>query len=264
MPVWLFAAYLLAQYAFNERARFESEALQVARQMSLVVEGELTNLATVVEGLSKSAAVAAGDLMTLHKEAVRLVQGTHRVIVLRDLGRHQLINTEMPYGTALPPASGLSASDLAKFKSNLPIVNSVHAVSGEFRIDVAIPLHGPKGEDWLLAISVPTAHIRDVMMPAVPEGWTIGVGDREGAYAARSSLHEEMTGKPGLPEYLKKVAGRSGTFTSRNFQGVTMLAGYYRSGASNWFYTANVPSRSSRHPSGDLWQRSPPSPWWRC
>ena len=41
VPVWLFAAYLLAQYAFNERERFEREALQVARQVSLVVEGEL-------------------------------------------------------------------------------------------------------------------------------------------------------------------------------------------------------------------------------
>ncbi|QND68888.1 PAS domain-containing protein [Mesorhizobium loti] len=241
VPVWLFAAYLLAQYAFNERARFESEARQVARQVSLVVEGEITNLATVVEGLSKSTAVAGGDLMAFQKEAARLVQGTRRVIVLRDLGRHQLINTQMPYGAELPPASPLSTSDLAKLKSSQPIVSGVYAVSGEVRIDVAIPVHGPKGEDWLLAISVPTSHIRDVMMPAVPEGWTIGVGDRDGAYVARSTRHEEMTGKPGLPEYLEKIAGRSGTFTSRNFQGMTLLAGYYRSGASNWFYTANVP-----------------------
>lgn len=241
VPVWLFAAYLLAQYAFNERARFESEALQVARQMSLVVEGEITNLATVVQGLSKSSSMAGGDLMALHAEAARLVQGTHRIIFLRDLGRQQLVNTRIPYGTELPLVSPLSTPDLAKLKSNLPIVSGVYADSGEYRIAVAIPLRGPNGEDWLLAISVPTADIRDVMMPAVPEGWTIGVGDREGAYVARSSLHEEMTGKPGLPEYLEKVAGRSGTFTSRNFQGVTLLAGYYRSGASNWFYTANVP-----------------------
>ena len=101
-------------------------------------------------------------------------------------------------------------------------------------------MHGPKGEDWLLAISVPTARIRDVMIPAVPEGWTLGIGDRDGTYVARSKLHEEMTGKPGLPEYLAKVVGRSGTFTSRNFQGMTLLAGYYRSDFSNWFYTANI------------------------
>ena len=79
------------------------------------------------------------------------------------------------------------------------------------------------------------------MIPAVPEGWTLGIGDRDGTYVARSKLHEEMTGKPGLPEYLAKVVGRSGTFTSRNFQGMTLLAGYYRSDFSNWFYTANIP-----------------------
>ncbi|WP_246501569.1 sensor histidine kinase [Mesorhizobium caraganae] len=241
VPVWLFAAYLLAQYALNERSRFESEALQVAHQMSLVVEGEITNLATVVDGLSKSSAMSRGDLMTLHKEAARLVLGTDRIIFLRDVGRNQLLSTQAPFGTALPPVSALSTSEIAKLRSNLPIVSGVYAVSGIYRIAVSIPVRGPNGEDWLLAISVRTDHIRDIMMPAVPEGWTIGVGDREGAYVARSSLHEEMTGKPGLPEYLEKVAGRSGTFTSRNFQGMTLLAGYYRSGASNWFYTANVP-----------------------
>jgi two-component sensor histidine kinase/PAS domain-containing protein len=185
--------------------------------------------------------MADDDLSMLQKEAARLVQGTSRIITLRDYGRHQLITTQMPFGTELPPAAPLSTSDLATFKSNLPIVSGVYAAAGEYRVAVAVPVHGPKGEDWLLAISVPTSHIRDVMMPAVPEGWTIGVGDRAGAYVARSTLHDEMTGKPGLPEYLENIAGRSGTFTSRNFQGVTLLAGYYRSSASNWFYTANVP-----------------------
>jgi two-component sensor histidine kinase len=79
------------------------------------------------------------------------------------------------------------------------------------------------------------------MAPAVPEGWTVGVGDRDGAYVSRSQLHDEMTGKPGLPEYLEKVVGRSGTFTAKNFQGITLLAGYYRSPYSDWFYTANIP-----------------------
>ena len=50
-----------------------------------------------------------------------------------------------------------------------------------------------------------------------------------------------MTGQPGLPEYVEQVVGRSGTFTSRNFQGVELLAGYYRSELSGWFYAANVP-----------------------
>lgn len=243
VPVWLFAAYLLAQYAFNERGRFEREAIQVARQVSLVVRGELTNLVTVLEGLSKSAALAAGDFRSLHVEAVRLAQGTDRIILLRDLERRQFLNTQLPYGGALPPAVPLSAPDLAKIDAGRPLVGDVYAspVSGEYRIPVALPVRGPQGERWLLALTVPTARIREIMMPAMPAGWTLGIGDRSGAYVARSQMHEEMTGQPGLPEYLEKVVGRSGTFTSRNFQDVTLLAGYWRSEFSDWFYAANVP-----------------------
>jgi hypothetical protein len=33
VPVWLFAAYLLVQFALHERDRFEQEAVQTARQV---------------------------------------------------------------------------------------------------------------------------------------------------------------------------------------------------------------------------------------
>jgi two-component sensor histidine kinase/PAS domain-containing protein len=89
------------------------------------------------------------------------------------------------------------------------------------------------------------------MLATVPEGWTVAIGDRTGSYVARSKQHEEMTGKPGLPEYVAKVVGRAGTFKSVNFQGTTLLAGYYRSPSSGWFYTANVPMSVVQAP---LWR----------
>lgn len=253
VPVWLFAAYLLAQYAFNERGRFEREALQVAQQVSLVVDAELVSLRSVLDGLSKSEALTRGDLRALHAEALRLVQGRDRIILLRDLEGMQLLNTQLPYGAELPPAPPLSPSELAEIRAGRSVVSGVYAgtASGEYRIAVELPVRGPHGENWVLAIAVPTARIRDVMLPTVPAGWTLGVGDRAGAYVARSERHEELTGKPGLPEYLAKVVGRSGTFTSRNLQGTTLLAGYYRSQFSGWFYTANVPLSTVKAP---LWR----------
>ncbi|TPK79068.1 HWE histidine kinase domain-containing protein [Mesorhizobium sp. B2-4-17] len=252
-PVWLFAAYLLVQYAVREQDRFKEDALQTARQVALVVEGELVNLQTVIKGLSKSTALANGDLKALHREARSLIQGTDRIILLRDLDRGQLFNTQAEYESGLPPAVPLSPADLDKLKSHLPLVSGVYAspTSKEYRIAVAIPVQGPHGESWLLALTVPTSEIRDVMIPAAPAGWTIGIGDRSGTYVARSQLHDEMTGKPGLPEYLEKIVGSSGTFTSRNYQGTTLLAGYYRSGLSDWFYTANVPLSAVQAP---LWR----------
>ena len=37
IPVWLFAAYLLFQFAMHERLRFEQDALQTARQVNAIV-----------------------------------------------------------------------------------------------------------------------------------------------------------------------------------------------------------------------------------
>jgi two-component sensor histidine kinase/PAS domain-containing protein len=242
VPVWLFAAYLLVQYAFNERARYEREALQVARQVSLVVEGELNSLLTVLQGLAKSTALVEGDLAALHVEAGRLVQGTDRVILLRS-GDRQLINTQRPYGSELPSPPPLAEFEIAEFKAGRHVVSNAYAspMSGEVRIAVALPVRNPQGEMWFLGITVPTSRMRDVMAPAVPEGWITAIGDREGKFVARSQGHEAATGKPGLPAYIEKVVGSHGTFTAPNFQGVTLLAGYWRSAFSGWFYTANIP-----------------------
>ena len=253
IPVWLFAAFLLAQYALNERDRFEREALQVARQTSLVVEGELTNLTTVLEGLAKADSLASGDLATFHAGVRRLLEGTGRIVALSDRQGATLLNTQSPSLAGASQGVHYSAADLAALDKDVASASGVYAdpTSGEFRVAVSRAIKRPPGTSWIMSISVPTSRIRDVMLATVPEGWTVAIGDRTGSYVARSKQHEEMTGKPGLPEYVAKVVGRAGTFKSVNFQGTTLLAGYYRSPSSGWFYTANVPMSVVRAP---LWR----------
>jgi PAS domain S-box-containing protein len=79
------------------------------------------------------------------------------------------------------------------------------------------------------------------VLPSVPAGWIVGIGDKNGTYITRSQGHDEFTGQPGLPEYLKNTAGRSGTFVSSNFGGVRLLAGYRRPEFSGWLFAANIP-----------------------
>lgn len=242
VPVWLFVTYLLIQYALTERERFEHDAVQVARQAALVTEGELDNLLTVVEALSKSPSMTAGDLAAVHAEARRLVDRTDRAVMLRTLDGRVLFDTRAAFDTELPQLP-LSASEIERAKAGQRLVSGVYQspLSNDYRVAVMVPVRGVGGNESLLAISVPTDRLRDVMIPATPDGWTTAIGDGEGRYVARSQMHAETTGKPGLPEYVSKVVGNAGTFTAPNFQGVTLLAGYYRSDFSGWFYAANIP-----------------------
>jgi two-component sensor histidine kinase len=246
-PVWLFAAYLLAQYAFAERARFESDARETAKQVGLVVEGELARLLTVIEGLAKSSAIESGDLNALYTETSRLVAGTDRIIILQDVEGVQLLNSRLPLTDPLPRSVAATTVERSTLAGGRPVVSGVHDSTDGFRISVSMSLPA----DRMLVLSVPTDHILSVMLPAVPEGWTLAIGDSDGNYVARSTLHDETTGKPGLPEYVSQVVGESGTFTSRNFQGLTLLAGYYRAAVSGWFYAANIPLSAVQAP---LWR----------
>ncbi|WP_245459130.1 MULTISPECIES: sensor histidine kinase [unclassified Mesorhizobium] len=251
LPVWLFAAYLFVAYALHEQHRIEQEALWTARQVSLIVDGELAIIKTSLDGLSKSPGLANGDLPDFANEARRLVQGTDQVVTLRDLAGRVLASTQSAKGSE-PSAEPLTPEEREHLDLAGVLVSNVFAAPGsnEYRIAVTRQVSGSKGQPLLLSMSVPTERVRLVMLPAVPQGWTVGVGDREGNYVARSKLHDQWTGRPGLPEYVNKIVGRSGTFRSSNFEGTTLLAGYYRSPYSDWFYTANVPLSDVQAP---LW-----------
>src|SRR5262245_62623868 len=89
IPLLAFAAFLLTRYAATERARFESDAAQIARHVALVVDGELEGLVALLKGLATSSALATNDLAQFHAEANRLVAGKDEIVVLRDLGTGQ-------------------------------------------------------------------------------------------------------------------------------------------------------------------------------
>lgn len=238
IPVALFAAYLLIQYALTERGRYKSDAMQVAEQVSVPVESYLANLLTIIGGLSKSNALAEHDYATFYREASRWVAGTPRIISVRD-ALHEVVSTAVAPGAPLPAAREPSATEKERLAQGRPVVSGAfhNDPTKDVRIAVSIPLEG----NFVLQISAPTSEILEALKPAVDAEWTVGVGDRSGNYVSRSQLHDKVTGTPGLPEYIEKVVGRSGTFVASNFQSETLLAGYYRSPFSDWFYTANIP-----------------------
>src|SRR5262245_43692037 len=253
VPLLAFGAFLLTRYSASERTRFETEAQQIAYHVALVIDAQLGMLGAMLQALSTSSALASNDLATFHAEAGRLVAGRDAIIVLRELGQRQFLNTQLPFGIELPPAVPLSSADLARLKAGRSLVSSVYAspLSGEPRIAVALPVSSENNATRVLAITVPTTRVRDALLPAVPAGWIATVGDQNGIIITRSERHDEVSGKPGRSEYLASATGHTGTFTVTGFEGKRMLAGYYRSDFSGWLFGANIPEEIVAAP---LWR----------
>jgi hypothetical protein len=169
LPLLAFAGFLLTRYAATEQARFERDALQNARQVALVIDGELAGLVALLKGLASSSALERGDLAAFHAEAKRLVGERNEVVVLREFGPRQLLNTQRPFGAELPPAVALSPAEQAAFAAGRPLVSDVYRspLSGEPRIAVALPILRSEAPPYVLALTVPTTRIRDALMPAV-------------------------------------------------------------------------------------------------
>jgi two-component sensor histidine kinase/PAS domain-containing protein len=250
-PLLAFSAFLVDAYARAERDRFARDAEQIARQAALVIDAELRGALALLRGLANSTSLRQEDLARFHDEATRLVAGQSEVVVLRELGPRQLLNTERAFGPELPPAPPIGPEDAAALRAGRPIVGGVYLspIGGEPRVALALPVPAPGGGDpRVLAVTLPTGRLRDVLVPAVPPGWVVGVGDRAGNYVTRSLRHEDVSGRPALPEYIALARGPSGSFRAMNFEGLRLLAGYRWSELSGWLIAANIPESEVEAP----------------
>jgi two-component sensor histidine kinase len=253
VPLLAFGAFLLTRYSASERTRFEAEAQQIAYHVALVIDAQLGMLGAMLQALSTSSALASNDLTNFHAEAVRLVAGHDAIIVLRELGSLQILNTQLPVGIALPPAVPLSSSDIERLKAGRSMISSVYTspISGEPRIAVALPISNESNAIRVLAITVPTTRVRDALVPAVPTGWIATIADQNGIIVTRSEGHDEFSGKPGRSEYFASATGHAGAFNVTGLDGRRMLAGYFRSDFSGWLFGANIPEKIVAAP---LWR----------
>lgn len=242
IPVWLFAAYVLISFALAQQQNYRDQSVDLARQAAAVVDGSLRDMLVRLDALARSVSFENGDFEQIHAEARRLIRGTDQIIALRDFHQRQLFNTQAEYGSPLPSTPALKDDERAAFEAEQYHISNVYLnpISGEPRISVARPMKLKDGTRSILAVSTSTSSLNSVLAPAVPDGWVVGVGDRAGVYITRSERHADVTGKPGVSEYLNKATGPSGTFTASNQFGDQLLAGYYRSPFSGWLYAANV------------------------
>lgn len=239
VPVWLFVAYLLVSFARSQQQAYHDQAVQLAQQSEAAVDGALREMLVRLDALARTWNGNEAELAKFHADARRLVADTDQDVSIRTAETAQIFNTKMQFGAPLPPTQQIAESQIALLRAGNPAISDVIQTADGPQIAVYRSLKSA-GDLLILELSVPARSFAPALHAAAPEGWVVGVGDRNGVYVTRSQRHDEVSGLPGLPEYLAKAVGASGTFTSINQFGDTLLAGYVRSDFSGWLYAANV------------------------
>lgn len=252
LPVVAFAAFVLVQHATSQQQSYAEQASRLAHLVGRIIDDELTRLASLLRGASISGRLEARDYGGFHAEAQRLVTDTDYIVLLRDLGRTQFLNTAVPYGQPLPPAVPMSEAEREAFRAGRTVFGSVYQspLSSEYRVPVAVPV--TVGDELLvLALTVPAAHFGRLLEGATPPEWIVTIGDATGTIVGRSAENEKYEGQPALPAYLELATGSGGSFRITGFGGRELLTGYSRSPLSGWLTGANIPVEVVERP---LWQ----------
>lgn len=248
LPGVIFAMLLLSRFADSERSRFEQEAREVARTATSVLDLQIQGWQTTLQTLATSANLLSGNLEAFYNQAAAVKQFIHADIGLRTIDGRPIFNTRAPFGETLPQTR--IETEGAAIESRKPFVSDVFigGIANRPLIATVMPVYVGDQPRYLLHISAETEVVREVLLEAVPGGWLIGVADRSGHYVTRSQDHAAFTGKPGVPEFLAKASGESGTFASKSIDGDDVLVGYAKSDLSGWLVAASVKQSALERP----------------
>ncbi len=226
----VFLAMVFIQFGQDQQAARQREIQETVRLIRVRLDHEIGRMYDLLRVLTSSVALRSGNYEAFYQEAKSILEIRGSVVVLRDLSGQQLVNTALPWGTALPVLKGrLDAliletggpvvSNLIE-PSNAPVLRTnLFVVSAPIKRDGAIIQY--------LSLGGPTELIRDILLERrYNDGEIAVVGDSEGRIIARSLRHQESVGKLLPKSFMQSVRQSGGWWQGVNFEGVPIVTAY--------------------------------------
>ena len=105
VPVVIAAAVAVGKVRQAERTAALAGLNETVRATSLVVDRETQGSLSALKALGDSAHLQSGDMQAFYAQALALNQPPHVWTLLLDDKATLVLNTALPFGTPLPPAS---------------------------------------------------------------------------------------------------------------------------------------------------------------
>lgn len=225
------------------RADSEQQLLSTTRAMSLVVDGELRRLDSILQTLSTSESLRRADWAVFDRQARSTLQGPNAWVMLADRSNQQLVNTRLPTGANLPKG-GLSPSVWAELdRGGSRICNLSRGLVERAILCVDRPVMKAGRAGFVLSAVLLPEQVGAVIrrQPTNP-GTYVSVLDRSGVVVWRNADGQRYIGRLATPD-LREALTRAGEgiIQSRSLDGVRTVAAFHRSPVSGWTFVVAVP-----------------------
>jgi signal transduction histidine kinase/ActR/RegA family two-component response regulator len=246
LPLAVMSAIALYAGYQQQRAQAERAALDVARALSIAVEGELRRTIAVLEVLDDPLVRSDVDLKAFHAQARRLreSQPDWRSIVLHDMDGRVVVDTHTEFGSSAPPVIDRDSFDAAVRTRSAVIGYLVKGPRG-YAFPVRVPIKRNNEVVYVLsAVVEPDAILKVMQGQRVPEGWVVAVADAKGVRVARTRSIEQSLGTPYSPSLVEMMrrSPEEGKGVTYNSEGDAVFTAYTRGRMSGWYTAVGSPT----------------------
>jgi len=260
MPFALLSSILVTRTASTQANTFGRDVTSVARALSLALDNSIEPLQAGLEALSRSRALASGDLAAFTTELTAAARLLDSVVLLTDAAGGALLDSRgasgLPAGTFRAPPGYVAAVAAMGRPSISDIYPGVWTRQMLATVDVPLQFPGSGGATvhGVLSSTIDLAAINDlVSRQTLPDTWIGSIVDRQGNYVQRTIDNAKWMGMPSNMRWVEE--GRrvpAGWVSGVSQEGVAGYTGFVTSSVTGWTVGISVPSRIVWAP---LWQR---------
>jgi signal transduction histidine kinase len=246
LPLAIMSAVALYVGFRHQQEQAERSGLDLARAMSIAVEGELRRVVSVLQVLDDSLEVENEDLRSFHEHAKR-VRAAHpywRAIVLFDGDGNPILNSEVAFGERGPTVVERESLDQT-IRTQQPVVGYLaKGPNARYAFPVRVPvMRGNRVRYVLTAILSPDAILNVLKGQRVPDEWVVAIADAKGVRVARTRSVEASIGTPYSPTLVEMMRraeeGKGVTYSS---EGDSVFTAYTRSKEFGWYTAVGLPT----------------------
>jgi signal transduction histidine kinase len=245
----LLAFSIVRQYNNYQQTREAAgqRVLELARNLSLAVDGELQVSIAALQALALSRPLQAGDFESFRTPLEALIAqqwpGAHALVLKQD--GQQVFNSAASPGAPLPIRQNRGFMD-EMFRTGQPVVSDLFQglVVNQPVVSIDVPVRRSDGAIvYSLALNPNLETFASVLRQhRVPKGWVVSIFDRQGVNIARVPNGDRFVGKKASPSFLPYVlAGREALVENTSLEGTPVLSALVRSERFGWSIGMGLP-----------------------
>jgi diguanylate cyclase (GGDEF)-like protein len=244
-PALVVASVAVYESYVVQKERIFRDTIFLARNLSAILDRELTGVEAGLQMLASSPDLRAGDLAGFQERAGELMR--FQIVdsyVLTDKEGRQLAHTQAPVGGALP-MSGASAELARVFHTGAPVLTGLLAggASDSPALALCVPVLRGDKVVYSLNVRILPERIGGVLgRRALPDGWVAAVLDGAGTIVARTRDAPRFVGQKAVPALARAVQQeKEGSLETVTKEGAPVYTAFSRSSLSGWTVAAGAP-----------------------